>query len=316
MKHGAHLGASPSSTRAHVKSATHGRYELLDVMWCALYKVTWTLFFIFARKVIHPCAAESWSDTRRCHTSSQERTCKLYSKIFHFRRSRPLIFQVSILLKCPRLAGWHLEVPSVCMRPRLEKKKGEGGYSFLKCQPAEPPRESLWLICYTLSKRRNKSSPLTVCDALAMRWATTQPALCVARRCCGKYHREALRQGTQLDVEKSTEWGRWERHGFTINIFTSDLALCVSPSLPPPLSSSSPSPAAAPRCACKRRFPSFSPGHPQRDFPEFVFDLGTMLGVALSVHTAVGRHGKSNQQHCDLCAAFVTDEQENILKVQ
>lgn len=45
------------------------------------------------------------------------------------------------------------------------------------------------------------------------------------------------------------------------------------------------------RCACEERF---SPAYSQRDFPESAFDLSTMLGGALSVHTVVGLLGKSN----------------------
>lgn len=50
------------------------------------------------------------------------------------------------------------------------------------------------VICYSLCKRGNKSSSLTICDALAMRWTTTQPALRIERRHCVKYLREAISQ--------------------------------------------------------------------------------------------------------------------------
>lgn len=97
-------------------------------------------------------------------------------------------------------------------------------------------------------------------------------------------------------MENSTAWGRRETRGSINNVVTSDLALmCFYPSLPMSLSFSPPSPAAMPRCACKRRFPSVSPGHSQHDFPESVFDISRLLGVAQCVHTAVGRYGKSNQ---------------------
>lgn len=62
--------------------------------------------------------------------------------------------------------------------------------------------------------------------------------------------------------------------------------------------------------------PILSPACSQRDPPESVFDLCTMLRGALSVHAAEGRHGKSYSAHCDLCEAFVTVEREDILKVE
>lgn len=146
-----------------------------------------------------------------------------------------------------------------------------------------------------------------------MRWTTTQPALCVAKRHCGKYHREALCQAhSRMWRNPQSEDG--EKHGFANNIFTSDLAVCVY-LFPSPLTVFdflSPSPTTMPRYACKQRFPSISPAYSQRDFPKSVFDLSTMLGGARSVHTVVGGHGKSNMR----TVTYVEHLSQLILKVQ
>lgn len=178
------------------------------------------------------------------------------------------------------------------MRPRWrKKKKKETQGCFLKCQTIAALRGSLWfnLLLAEKKKRRYKLSSQPICDALA--WAfepRRRPALCVARRHCGKFHRGALRHtagcGEILRV-------RTERDTVTQTPFIPTTFLYVF--LPfPPLCATLSHP--LPHWDVRAR-EDFPPAHSQRDFPESAFDLSTMLGGALSVHTVVGLLGKSNQ---------------------
>lgn len=101
------------------------------------------------------------------------------------RRYRPLISEVFMLFKCRWLAGWHLQLLSVRMRPRWKEEK---------CQTIAPYLDSFWFDLRFSDKSEEQIVSFNHLEYPCLCWTTTQPPLCVARRHCGQFHRGALSQ--------------------------------------------------------------------------------------------------------------------------
>ena len=213
--------------------------------------------------------------------------------MFHRRRCGPVRHQVSILSTRPCLAGWHLQLPSVRMRPRwrgMGKKntKPADGYSLVflfKCQIIAPPRETLpfpWLF----SDPGANSLPFPVetsflcadpCDAAAA-------PLCVARRLCGESHGGAsVRRAAGCGgAHGARESASHQQHSHTSDLCSppphllssSSSLLSLFPTFSSPTTTSSAAEVPAPA-------PSVTP-------PRSGFDLSSTLRGALVVHTVLG----------------------------
>lgn len=208
------------------------------------------------------------------------------------------------------LAGWLASLtpisphaPTLETEGRGEKKKKNRRLFLFKmsnhCTVSLPLSGG---VCYSLREKKTDGqivfSNHLRCPCF-LRRTTTQPPLCVARRHCGKFQREALSQAHSR-MWRNPQSARTEADTLlTISIYTSDPPSPPSfpslPSLPLPfhplflsylLSLAFSSPTTIPRCACKKKISLvFPPAYSQRDFPESAFDLCTMLRGASSVHT-------------------------------
>lgn len=203
------------------------------------------------------------------------------------------------------LAGWLASLTPISPHaPTLEREREKKNRRLFLFKMSNHCTVSLPLsgrVCYSLGEKTQRQISFLNhlrCPCFAPNYDAAA-AVCVARRHCGKFQREALSQAHSR-MWRNPQSARTEADTLlAINIYTSD------PFLPShPLVSylayclwlcHLPLPYRGVRAKTKKKIPRFPPAYSQRDFPESAFDLCTMLGGAWSVHTVVGRHGKSNQ---------------------
>lgn len=223
------------------------------------------------------------------------------------------------------LAGWLASLTPISPHaPTLvrerEKRKTEG-YSFFKCQTTAPSRCLCLVEFAILWEKKQTQGQISFlnhlrCPCFAPNYDAAA-AVCVARRHCGKFQREALSQAHSR-MWRNPQSARTEADTLlTINIYISDpflpshplvsyLAYCLWLShLPLPYRGVR---------AKKKEIPSFPPCLFPACLPRIcLWSLHNARRCLKCTHSG-GSAREVQSDHCDLCGAFITDERWTFLK--